>query len=402
MARSARWPGFTRRSGWGGAAVILLSLVSICVWRATTGNARTEVLSPKVLAVAVAHVMREDLAQQIVCDAELRPNQEVDLHAKVAGYLEKIMVDIGDHVEAGQLLATIEIPELQDDINRATAMEKRSEQEVARAQAAYDEAHLVYSRLAAVDKSQPNLIAQQELDTAQTKHQTTASSLAVAKAEVEVAQAEMNKLRTMQKYSRITAPFPGVITKRYADPGALIQAGVSSSTQAMPIVRLSQNDRLRLDIPISVSYVAKINVGDPVEIRVGSLNRVLEGKIARATRKVETATRTMEVEVDVRNENLSLIPGMYASVALRLDHREKTLVVPVQAVSRQKTCTVLVVNKENKIEERTVTLGLETPQELEVLAGLRESELVMVGSRTQVKAGQQVEPRLLEEAKATE
>ena len=163
-----------------------------------------------------------------------------------------------------------------------------------------------------------------------------------------------------------------------------------------------ENDRLRLDIPISVSYVSRINLGDPVEIRVEALGKSLKGTVARSTRKVETATRTMEVEVDVPNADLKLIPGMYAAVVLRLDHREKTLAVPVEAISRKKTCTVYVVNKENEIEERPVTLGMETPHRIEVMAGLREDELVMIGSCAQVKPGQQVAPKLIEESTGTE
>src|SRR5262249_11127974 len=156
-------------------------------------------------------------------------------------------------------------------------------------------AHLSYSRLLAVDKSRPNLIAQQELDTALAKDRTAESGLAAAKDQVEVSRAELNKLKTMLKYCRITAPFSGTITKRYANPGALIQAGVSSSTQALPLVRLSQNDRLRLAFPVSVSSVSKVKVGDPVEIHIESLQRNMAGEIARFTRKVESATRTMEV-----------------------------------------------------------------------------------------------------------
>jgi multidrug efflux pump subunit AcrA (membrane-fusion protein) len=110
----------------------------------------------------------------------------------------------------------------------------------------------------------------------------------------------------------------------------------------------------------------------------------------------------MEVEVDVPNAGLALIPGMYASVSLRLAHREQTLVVPVEAVSRQKACTVFVVNRQDIVEERTISPGLETPRELEVLAGLKENEFVMIGSRTQVKPGQQVEPKLIKETRAAE
>jgi RND family efflux transporter MFP subunit len=395
-------PELFRRMDWRVGCVLLLVLIVIPVWRATTGHAKPGIVAISAPQVAVCQVTREDLAEELVCDAELRPYQEVEIHAKVAGYLENITVDIGDRVQTGQLLATIEVPELADDIQRAKAAVTRNEQEVSRAQAAYEEAHLIYMRLAAVDKAQPNLIAQQELDAALEKDRSTASALAAAKAEVDVSQAEISKLETMRKYCRIVAPFSGVITRRYADPGALIQAGISSSTQAMPLVRLSQINRLRLDIPVSVQYVSHINVGDPTEIHVESCDKTLSGTIARSTRKVDTATRKMEVEVDVPNDKLDLIPGMYASVTLKVNHRDKTLAVPVEAVSRQKSATVFVVNKERKLEERIVSLGLETPHKLEVLSGLAENELVMIGSRTQLKPGQQVQPKPIEDAKLAE
>jgi RND family efflux transporter MFP subunit len=400
--RQFRLPALFQRLDWRVVCVLLLVLIAIPLWRATTSHAKTVTVAMVAPQVAVCRVMREDLAQELVCDAELRPYQEVDIHAKVAGYLDNITVDIGDRVQAGQLLATIEVPELADDIQRAKAALNRNEQEVSRVQAACEEAHLVYTRLAAVDKAQPNLIAQQELDAAVEKDRTTASALAAAKAEVDVSRAEISKLETMRKYCRIIAPFSGVITRRYADPGALIQTGISSSTQALPIVRLSQSDRLRLDIPVSVSYVPRINIGDPVVIRIESCAKSLTGIIARSTRKVDTATRTMDVEVDVPNQDLKLIPGMYAAVTLRIEHRDKTLAVPVEAVSRQKSATVFVVNKDHKIEQRTISLGLETPHKMEVLSGLTENELVMIGSRTQFKPGQPVEPRPIEEAKLAE
>ncbi len=392
--------GSKSKIGWKVAGVVILALIAIPVWRATTGHAKQATVSALATPVAVTRVTREDLAQELVCDAELRPYQEVDLHSKVAGFLTNITVDIGDRVEAGQLLATLEVPELGDDIQRANAALKRNEQEIARAQAAYEDAHLVYSRLAAVDKAQPNLIAQQELDAALEKDQTTSSSLAAAKAEVDVSRAEIAKLQTMLKYSRIVAPFSGVITKRYADPGALIQAGVSSSTQALPLVRLSQNDKLRLDIPVSIAYVSRIKIGDPAEVHVESCNKTFAGTIARSTRKVDSATRTMEVEVDVPNADLTLIPGMYASVSLRPERREKTLAVPVEAVSRQGVASVMLVNKANKVEQRQISLGLETPTKLEVLAGLTENDLVIIGG--QVKPGQLVEPKIAQEGKLVE
>ena len=150
-------------------------------------------------------------------------------------------VDIGDRVKAGQLLAVLEVPELHDDFDHAVASH-------ARAQADYRDAHLAYTRLVAVNKDHPNLIAQQDLDTAEA-HDAT------ARGGVEAAKSDVEKYQTLVGYTRIVAPFDGVITKRYADPGSLIQAGTASNTQAMPLVRVSDNMLLRLDFPVSVDYV---------------------------------------------------------------------------------------------------------------------------------------------------
>jgi RND family efflux transporter MFP subunit len=294
-------------------------------------------------------------------------------------------------VTNGQLLATLEIPELNDDLEHAHAVERRSEEEVKKSEAEHEEAHLVYDRLAAVDKAKPNLVAQQELDLARAKDRAAEATLATARQQIEVAKTDIKRLQTMLKYSRIHAPFDGVITKRFTDPGALIHNGGSAST---PLVRLSENNRLRLVFPVSVSFVSLIKIGDPAEIHIQASGKTFSGIVSRFTRKIETATRTMDVEVDVPNPDLVLIPGMYASVALKLEHREKALVVPVEAVSRQKSSTVYLINNDGTIEERTINIGLETPSQLEILAGLSENDVVMIGSRTQVKPGQKVEPKM--------
>ena len=197
-------------------------------------------------------------------------------------------------------------------------------------------------------------------------------------------------------YTRITAPFDGVITKRYADPGALIQAGTASDTQSLPLVRVSDNYRLRLDFPVSVPYVKDTHVGDPVEVRVESLGgKSFTGIITRTTERVEEQTRTMTTEIEVPNPNLELVPGMYATVVLKVERRPQALAIPTEAVPAGQKSSVYVVNDQNQIEERPVTLGLETPTSYEVLAGLKEGDLVLIGSRSQVKPGQKVEPKLI-------
>ena len=339
--------------------------------------------SPPMPTVAVVKVDREDLYKEVMVPAEFRPYVEVELQAKVSGYLSRMNVDFGDRVKAGQLLATLEVPELKDDLDHAIAAQQRAE-------ADYKDAHLVYTRLQAVNKDHPNLVAQQDLDTAEAKDLTAAAAIAAAKADVQ-------RFQTMLSYTRITAPFDGVITKRYADPGMLIQAGISSDTQSMPLVRLSDNYRLRLDFPVSVTYVKDIQPGERVDVRVESLGgKTFAGTISRFSHRVNTNTRTMTAEIEVPNSRLELMPGMYATVVLKVERRPRALAIPTEAISSAKKTTVYIVNRDHEIEERSVTLGLETPTKYEVRSGLNEGDVVMIGGRARVSPGQKVEPKMID------
>jgi RND family efflux transporter MFP subunit len=334
---------------------------------------------PAAPSVAVVKVTREDLARELKISAEFRPYTEVELHAKVSGYLRDINVDFGDEVKAGQLLATIEIPELQDELDNATATEQKAE-------ADYKNAHLVYSRLLEVNKAHPNLVAQEQLDAAESHDADTAAAIAAAKADV-------GKYQTLVAYTKITAPFNGVVTRRYTDPGSMIQAGTAS--QAMPLLRLSDNYRLRLDFPVSVDYVQDVHIGDPVDARIDSLGgKTFTGKISRFTHRVDETTRTMIAEMEVDNPKLELIPGMYATVVLKSDQRTNAVAIPTEAITGGKT-TVDVVNANNEVEQRMVTLGLETPTKYEVLSGVKDGDLVVIGDTSQIKPGEKVEPKLV-------
>ena len=266
--------------------------------------------------VAVAKVDREDLYNDVTIPAEFRPYQEVELHAKVSGYVSEMKVDFGDHVKAGQLLATLEVPELTDELHNAMAA-------VQKAEADHADAHLVSTRLVGVNQQQPNLVAQQDLDTAEAKDRATAAAIDAAKADV-------GKYQTMLAYTQITAPFDGVITWRDADPGALIQAGTMSDTQAKSLLKISDNYRLRLDFPVSVEYVKDIHLGDKVNVRVESLGgKTFTGSISRFTQMVSDATRTMITEIEVPNPTLEIVPGMYATVVLKVEKRLQSLAIPV-------------------------------------------------------------------------
>jgi RND family efflux transporter MFP subunit len=205
------------------------------------------------------------------------------------------------------------------------------------------------------------------------------------------AKAKLAHDQTLYDYSKITAPFSGVVTERYANLGALVQAGTSSSTQAMPIVRLSQDDLFRLVIPVPESYVRYIHIGDHVDVRVPSLNRTFPGKVARFSVDVREDTRTMHTEVDVPNPERVLMPGLYAEAEVGLDQKENVLTVPVQAVNHDgNKTTVFVVHHDGELDERSVQLGLQTTSDAEIISGLNEGEQVVVSDRGGLKPGQKV------------
>jgi RND family efflux transporter MFP subunit len=360
--------------------------------------------------VAVAKATIEDLSHGLVLTAEFRPYQEVDVMAKVAGFIKQINVDVGDRVQKGQLLATLEIPEMDDDLKRADAATVRAKAEVTRArdeerraESAHDMAHLSFQRLSAVAEKKPGLVAQQEIDEAHSKDLVAEAQVAGAKSalaatqeQVNVNNADTQKVKTLMDYTRVTAPFAGVVTRRYADTGSMIQAGTASQTQAMPVVKLSENSKLRLILPVPESAVPTVHIGQQVAVRVPTMNRSFPGTVARFDEKVSLATRTMDTEVDVPNASLLLIPGMYAEVNLTLNERKAVLAVPVTAVdSEGRTGQVMVVTPNQRVEVRKIELGLETADKVEVRSGLNEGDMVVIGGRSSLQPGEEVRPKVV-------
>jgi RND family efflux transporter MFP subunit len=403
------------------ALVITTLFVTSCD---KTGKEAANTSQPPTVAVAKTGV--EDLSRDLAMTAELRPLQEIEVMAKVAGYVKAIYVDIGDKVKKGQLLAVLEVPEMADDIARATSALKGSEAEAARAkdelrraQSLNDIAHLSYTRLAEVAAKRPGLVAQQEIDDARSKDLSTQAQVAAARSSIEaaneqihVSRAALARVKTMLDYARVTAPFSGVVTKRFADVGAMIQAGTASQTQAMPLVRLSDNSVFRVIVPVPESAVPTVHGGQQVDVRVPTLNRSSSGKVTRFANKITASTRTMDTEIDVPNTKGDMIPGMYAEVRLNLDRRTGVLAIPLSAVdlsgssspqpsketgavsTTTRSGKVMVVLPSNRIEIRNVSLGLETANKIEVLTGLKDGDLVVIGGRSSLQAGQEVRPKV--------
>jgi RND family efflux transporter MFP subunit len=349
------------------------------------------------VSVGVIKIGRKNLGRTLTLSSELVPFQEIDVYAKESGYVKELNVDYGTRVQANQVIATLEIPELQSQLKQDDAAIKNASDQIKVMQLQFD-------RLDGVAKSKPGLVAQQEVDDSEGKALSSAAQVEAAKSNLQSAQSQLAAAQAKREhdqvlfdYTKITAPFAGTITQRFANLGTLVQAGTSSSTQAMPLVRLSQDDLFRLVIPVPESYVRYIHIGDPVSVMVPSLNRSFPGKVARFSVDVKEDTRTMHTEVDVPNPQRVLLPGLYADATITLEHKENTVAIPLQAVDRSADTTLVdVVAPSNKIATRTVVLGIQTATDAEVVSGLKEGELIVVSDRSSLKAGQEVKPKMVE------
>ena len=358
-------------------------------------------------AAAVVAVVCGNLASSLTVAGQFQPYQQVDLHAKVSGYIRWIKVDIGDRVRQGEVLALLEVPELQDQVEGAQAEVRHSQSDITRAQSevvsaesTYSAVHAEYTRLEEASKERPGLIAEQELDDARAKDQQAAAQVGVAKASLDAMQQQLgisnatrSRLETMSGYEQIVAPFAGVVTKRYADTGSLIQAGQNNNTQTLPVVQVAESDLLRLRMPVPEGDVPYIQVGGDVRVTVSATGHTFTGKIIRFSRALDTNTRTMLTEVDVPNLDLSLDPGMYAETTIQLQQKNDALILPAQAVVQNGDQSyVLVVDATNHVEKRGVTLGIQTSNRVEITSGLQAGDNVIAAGQTGYQPGEVVSP----------
>jgi RND family efflux transporter MFP subunit len=319
---------------------------------------------------------------------------------------------VGSRVTEGQTLAVLEVPELAAQLAAADAAVGRAKEEIARLQSelqgvksTHVAVHAMYVRLSQAAQQRQGLVAQQEVDDAQAKDLGSAAQVASAEAALSaaeqalaVAQANQKQYQALSDYTRITAPYAGVVTIRYADTGSLIAAGTSESSQAEPVVRLAQISVLRLVLPIPESVASTIRLGDPIKVRVQALNQDYVGKVARFADALNPDTRTMHTEIDFQNTDGKLMPGMYVTATVPMTGKENALTVPLEAVEIKDNNegTVLLVNSQNTLEERKVSLGVQGSTRIEIVAGLKEGDEVVVGSRNEYRNGMKVQPKEIE------
>ena len=359
---------------------------------------------PPMVSVATARIGY--IANQLTVAGVFQPFQEIDVHGKVSGYIRRIYVDIGDRVRQGQTIAVLEVPELTAEVAGAQAGIAQTQEniarlrnEVAREQAAYDAVHANYVRLKQASDQQPGLVAAQELDDALARDKTAAaqidaakSAVAAAQGQLGVARAENLRVSSLEQYATITAPYNGVVTMRYADTGSLIPAGTAEGLN-QAVVRLAQSDVLRLRMPIPERDVPDVHIGSVVMVNVQATGQQFPATVVRFTRDVSNSTRTMLTEVDVKNPDLALTPGMYATVTFNLEEKNAALLVPASAVIQGDQPSVMLVDSNNRVEKRQVALGIAGANSQEVTAGLQPGDRIIIGGLSALQPGEEVTPQ---------
>jgi RND family efflux transporter MFP subunit len=342
--------------------------------------------APPAVRVQVARAERREVTRSIRLPASVEAFEQARLYAKVAGYLGTINVDIGDHVQSDQLLAVLDIPEMQDEIAAAQAQlaERRAQFGKAEADAALQKT--LFERARALRERKA--VTQTDLDEAQAKHAIARAALQLAAAQVKSAEANLAKLHTLAEYARIKAPFDGIVTERFVDPGALIQAATGSANVS-PIVTVARIDRVRTFVDIPEREVPFISTSNTATLVPSAFtDQTFAGHVTRFAGALNPATRTMRTEVDFDNPEGRLYPGMYGNLTLALDIHPEALTLPSAAVTTQKDGKSFVyVVTDGTAHQKSVRVGVDDGVRAEIISGLDGTEACIVAASGSITEG---------------
>ncbi|MGD0291211.1 MAG: efflux RND transporter periplasmic adaptor subunit [Candidatus Binataceae bacterium] len=357
----------------------ILALMLLLLARSTTACTHPAEIAPADTRpiVAVVSPNRGNAIRSITLPGDMVGFYESSLHAKVTGYLQSISVDKGDWVKKGEVLATIEVPELQ--------------QRVARAEASLDVQRLTYQRLEQVWKSDPRLIARQDVDIAQGKYLE--------------AKADVDELQALVSYTRIVAPFDGIVTGRFVDPGALIKAGGDQPSSgpdegsahpvgtASSVVSLAMIDTMRIYVYVPQGVVSFIKRGTPAMVTLQDLPaHPFPGTVTRFAASLDLSTRTMLTEIDLDNKHHELYPGMYANVTLQLERHPDVIQVPDSAIGQSSTGNYVLAVRDGRLSRREISVGIRAGHLVEVTKGLSGDEQLVAALDPSLTDGESVTP----------
>jgi RND family efflux transporter MFP subunit len=376
----------------GAAAVALLTgFIVTHVSRSRTDErlaTSTEARAAMPPTVAVTTVQPAPSVSVLSLPGETAAWYESTIYARVDGYVAKWFVDIGDHVEQGQVLATIETPGLDARLVAARAGLNAAKAEVQVRQAEADFARTTHDRW---KNSPKGVVSEQEREDKKAGFESAKAKVSAALSQVNLAEAEVDRLAADEQFKQVRAPFTGTIVQRRIDIGNLVTAGSTSGTT--PLYRMTQNDPIRVFVDAPQSVSESMKVGTPVKIHVNAAqNRPLDGRITRTARAVDTHARTLRVEVDIPNHDDALLPGLYIKVGFHL-HSQGMAQVPAAAlVFRAAGPQVAVMTGSDTVEFRDVSIARDDGNTVELASGVAPGDRVVLNISSQIAAGQKVRP----------
>ncbi len=341
---------------------LLAATVFLAACKKDSPTAPAKKTEPAV-SVKVVQPKRGGIFRNVSLPASVVANQQATLYAKVTGYLKKISVDKGDEVKAGDVLAEIEVPELIADLAKYKA-----ESEIA---------GLDSKRISDAQKKAPDLIVAQNVDT--------------AKAKVDMAKANLDHATTLLNFTKITAPFSGVVTKRFVDVGAFVPAATAGGAQSAALLTISDFKIVRVQIAVPEMEVPLIKKGLPVKISVEGLpGKIFPGSVTRFSQALDDATKTMLAEVDLENASGELRPGMYATAKIGVENHADVLLLPVEAVLIEKSGASVFFATNGKAKKTPVKTGFNDGSFIEILEGIQPVDSVIVVGKMSLANGQTV------------
>jgi len=337
------------------------ALVFVTGCGASDGSSTATPPPPKAQTV---RLKRGEIVRTLTLPGNIRAYQEATLYAKIAGYLKSIAVDKGDWVKSNDVLAEIETPEMLADLGKVKVELAVAEVDAKRVQEAVAKA--------------PDLVMPQTVDTAKGKY--------------EIAKANLERIQTLLGYLKIVAPFDGVITRRWVDPGAFIPAATSgSAAKNAAVVTLMDFRRVRVEVAIPQSDAPLTKKGLPVEVSIEELpGRSFEGQITRFAYALDESTKTMMTEIEIPNPDLLLRPGMYANCRIALEKKTDALLLPAEALVTEKKKTFVFCVRDGKATRVPVKIGFDNGVSVEILEGLKSDEAVIVAGKQAITDGQMV------------
>ena len=336
--------------------------------------------------VVTASVESQKLDSTLSLPAQIVPYEAVDLYPKVTGFIETILVDRGSRVKAGEVIARLSAPELVAQHSQAEAGLHTAEAQLAAAQAKFASDHGTYLHLTAAAQT-PGVVAGNDLQVAEQTAAADNAQLEAASNTVQAARESLRSVAQLETYLEIRAPFDGIVVQRNLHPGALVgPASGQSGTQ--PIVQIESVSRLRVVVPVPEAYVAGVREGQQVAFNVPAYpGRTYRAPIARISHDINQNTRTMQVELDLRNADAQITPGTFANVEWPIHRSYATLFVPSSAVTSDQQRTFIIRVNQGKAEWVDVKTGVTVNGKTEVFGGLQLGEVVMANATDSIRSG---------------